>query len=130
MACWAADSRYDLLMHRSDSVTPMYCNAQLFWCRGQGGENVSRCHLRARPAPANGATVCGTSSSSGVWRPAVPVPSPGSSAAGPTTLGPIEPECDDSVSKLLGFEPLFFFGRIRIQYRKNLVSKKVVDSVL
>ena len=31
---------------------------------------MSRCHLRARLAPANGATVCGTTSSSGVWRPA------------------------------------------------------------
>ena len=51
-------------------------------------------------------------------------------------------ECDVSVSKLLGFETFPFFDgfgfgiekiwyrkKYRIRYRKNLVSKKVSDSV-
>ena len=37
---------------------------------------------------------------------------------------------DFSVSKLLGFETFTFFRWFRIRYRKNLVSKKVSDSVL
>ena len=37
---------------------------------------------------------------------------------------------DVSVSKLLGFETFPFFRWFRIRYRKNLVSKKVSDSVL
>ena len=36
---------------------------------------------------------------------------------------------DVSVSKLLGFETFPFFRWFRFQYRKNLVSKKVLDSV-
>ena len=36
---------------------------------------------------------------------------------------------DVSVSKLLGFETFPFFRWFRIRYRKNLVSKKVSDSV-
>ena len=38
-------------------------------------------------------------------------------------------ECDVSVSKLLGFETFPFFWWFRIRYRKNLVSKKLSDSV-
>ena len=37
---------------------------------------------------------------------------------------------DVSVSKLLDLETFPFFRWFRIQYRKNLVSKKISDSVL
>ena len=41
----------------------------------------------------------------------------------------IQAECDVSVSKLLGFKTFPFFRWFRFRYRKNLVSKKVSDSV-
>ena len=41
----------------------------------------------------------------------------------------VHPECDVSVSKLLGFETFPFFWWFRIRYRKILESKKVSVSV-